>query len=356
MALPYQRPGLSMSRQTENDPALVRALQRDLRALGYLRSGIDGNYGGGTVQAIRALQYDLLHNRGASRADDGRAPVAITDFNAIPPGADQPAVTAVTGVLDQATAECIRQLLDDDRIATVPDAMNSAAENQKAVAAIAAAQSTVAPTPFISAIVLQESNGQHFRVPTPRDEDNFVVVGLDHGNSAAPDAITSRGYGIGQYTLFHHPPRPEEVKDFILDPVRNVQRAYAGLRNKFDQFIVGPTSRADDRSAEHPLLPLRVCRYPPSDRRYMRDCRNCAAAVGKVTITPGQLAYPGAPFGYAPDQYYPTALYHGVPNRAEFLCDWPYAVRRYNGSGNDSFHYQTRILLNLLSLDPPARS
>jgi hypothetical protein len=50
------------------------------------------------------------------------------------------------------------------------------------------------------------------------------------------------------------------------------------------------------------------------------------------------------------DQYYPTADYSGVPDRAEFLCDWPYAVRRYNGSGVDSYHYQTHVLLNLLRI------
>jgi hypothetical protein len=30
--------------------------------------------------------------------------------------------------------------------------------------------------------------------------------------------------------------------------------------------------------------------------------------------------------------------------RAEIPCDWPYAVRRYNGSGINSYHYQVRIL------------
>ena len=40
----------------------------------------------------------------------------------------------------------------------------------------------------------------------------------------------------------------------------------------------------------------------------------------------------------------------GVPDRAEFGCDWPYAVRRYNGSGPDSYHYQTTILLKLAAM------
>jgi hypothetical protein len=37
-----------------------------------------------------------------------------------------------------------------------------------------------------------------------------------------------------------------------------------------------------------------------------------------------------------------------VPDRADFQCDWPYAVRRYNGGGPNSFNYQAIILLNLL--------
>ena len=36
--------------------------------------------------------------------------------------------------------------------------------------------------------------------------------------------------------------------------------------------------------------------------------------------------------------------YDAVPVRAKIGCDWPYAVRRYNGSGVNSYHYQTRIM------------
>jgi hypothetical protein len=36
-----------------------------------------------------------------------------------------------------------------------------------------------------------------------------------------------------------------------------------------------------------------------------------------------------------------------VPDRAALGCDWPYAVRRYNGSGVDSYHYQFQVLERL---------
>ena len=348
MALPYQQPGLTIGLGSTADPALVRALQRDLRALGYLRQGIDGRFGPACEAAVKALQFDLMFNHGESSAGDGAAPVAIADYNGPSPAGGGRAVTAITGVLDQDLAACIDRLIGDPDVVTLPNADDPAAANASALAAIAAVVSAVAPAPFVAAMVRQESGGQHFRVPGAHDADNFVVVGLDHKTGRPPEQITSRGYGIGQYTIFHHPPRQEEVRDYILDPIRNVAKAFAELREKFDGYLVGPQSRADDRLAEHPLLPLRFCKFPPADPRYLRDCRACASAAAKLQIHRGTPAYQGASFGYQPDQYYPSAEYADVPDRADFACDWPYAARRYNGSGNDSFHYQARVLSNLV--------
>jgi peptidoglycan hydrolase-like protein with peptidoglycan-binding domain len=343
---PYQQAGLLIQRGCNVASDVIRALQRDLRALGYLRSGIDGAFGPGTEAALRALQFDLLHNAGASTGGDGAAPVAITAFNGTPAA---PAVAEVNGVMDQALADCIARMLADPRVPQLPCCDNPATENGKALAAIAASTSSVAPVPFISAIVRQESGGMHFQVPGHASNDNFIVVGVDH-NAGNADQISSRGYGIGQYTLFHHPPRPEEIKDFMLDPVRNVQKAQIELRDKFDKFVVGPADKAADRLAEHPLLALRPCRYAVADPRYLRDCRNCANSVRKISIAPGTPLYAGCADSFQPTQYYGSATYIDVPERAGFLCDWPYAVRRYNGSGVNSFHYQTRVLQILAAL------
>lgn len=343
----YHRPGLTLSQDRGNDPAQVRALQRDLRALGYLRSGIDGTFGSGTMRAVRSLQYDLMFNSGASRGGDGAAPVAMMSYNA---GAGGKIVAAIDGIVSETLAGCIEAIIADQRVPKLPNAADPVAQNRAALAAILNAANTTAPAPFIAAIVLQESNGQHYNVPRGADEDSFVTVGLDRNNRGDDDQITSRGYGIGQYTLFHHPPRPEEVADSIIDPVKNVQKAFADLHDKFAHFVIGPGSMADDRIAEHGAGALRLCKYLATDPRYMRDCAACAAAAPKIEIARGTPVYAGADLTYQPDQYYASASYRDVPGRADFACDWPYAVRRYNGTGNDSYHYQTKVLLNLLGL------
>ena len=342
---PYQGLG-GLLAQGSGNSAAVKALQHDLRALGYLYQGIDGDFGGGTGAAVRALTWDLLNNNGASTQNDGPAPVAMSSFNL-------GAAPQVTDSVDPTLANCIAGLMANDSVTKLPSSDDAVAANTTAMEALRAMLGTKAPPPFMAAMVRQESSGQHFRVPTARDEDNFVVVGLDRNNDAAPDAITSRGYGLGQYTIFHHPPRPDEVTDFVLDPVRNVGKAFGELRQKFDKWVAGSVDVADDRTSEHPLLTnLRLCRFAPDDKRFLHDCKNCAAEAHKLEIERGTPCYPGASFGYQPTQYYLSAVYQGVPDRADFLCDWPYAARRYNGSGVNSFHYQTRILLNLL-IEPP---
>ena len=128
-----------------------------------------------------------------------------------------------------------------------------------------------------------------------------------------------------------------------------MQKAFTELRDKFDRFVAGPADTADDRVAEHPALSLRLCRYAPDDARYMRACKDCALETDKVDISPDTPLFQGSPQTYGQAKDYANTRYPGVPDRAAFLCDWPYAVRRYNGSGPDSFNYQARILSGLLS-------
>lgn len=343
MSALYQKPGLTLQQDGTGDPAIIKALQHDLRKLGYLHDGVDGAYGSGTAQAVSALQYDLLHNDG--QGSDGAAPVVLTTYNRKPGGGTF--VTAVNGMFDQGLAEVLVLLVGEAKIGLVPCVPDAKSANAAALAALAAMANTKAPPPFVAAMVVQESNGCHFHVPRKGDEDTYVTIGLDHNDTPHPERITSRGYGIGQFTFFHHPLSVAEMARYVADPADNVANTFTELRDKFDHFVIG-NNGADDRAAEHPSLRLRLCRYPSSDARYMRDCKTCAQAARQRDITRGMPVYTGASLSYQPTKYYPSAECSGVPDRADFLCDWPYAVRRYNGGGVNSYHYQARILRNLL--------
>jgi hypothetical protein len=308
--------------------------------LGYHGGDLTGLWGAFLDRAVAALRWDLTHPR------DTPAIAAFNENDAV-------AAAPATGLcaVEPALAEMIATLVDEPAFHMTPASTEAAADNARAWAAVRAMRTGVAPTPFLAAIFRQESGGRHYAVPSPNNPDSFVVLGLDHDDDAAPERITSRGYGLGQHTLFHHPPSAAELAGVISDPVQNARGAFHDLRQKFDHEVVAPGrlgEGADDRRAEHPLLPLRLCKHAPSDPRYLADCKVCAEAVRKVNIAPGQPVYPGATLAWAPTARYAAAVYQGVPDRAEFLCDWPYAVRRYNDSGLDSYHYQARVLGDLL--------
>jgi hypothetical protein len=345
-ALSYRQPGLILrTGGVGASERQIKDLQRDLRRLGYLRKGIDGVFGRGTALAVKSLQHDLLNNDGSSRGNDGKAPVRVVDFNR--------GITAVTGAVAQSLVECISDMLDDPKFSQLPFTPNPVEENQKILTELREMPRADVPTPFLLAILKQESNLRHFNEPTGKDEDTFIVVGLDT-RSEAQFIITSRGFGAGQYTLFHHPPAPEEVTDFMLDATKNVQRATGELRDKFDHFVNGstPGTRADDRIAETGPGPLRLCKFAVDDPRFLTDCRQCLVDAGLTDIVSGTTPlFTGASRTYQPTKLRPDfTLYPNVPVRKEIGCDWPYAVRRYNGGGMDSYHYQAQVLLNLKTL------
>jgi peptidoglycan hydrolase-like protein with peptidoglycan-binding domain len=324
----------------------IRDLQRDLRALGYLRRGIDGKFGPGTDRAVRALQHDLLHNDGTSgRARDGKAPVRLIDYN-------RGRVVQVTGAVNEALAACIGDMLDDAKFPKLPFAADPVAENRTVRATLLAMESDEVPVPYLVAILTQESGLKHFREPRDGDMDSFITLGTDT-NASAKYIITSRGYGAGQYTLFHHPPTKAEVNGVMLNPAKNVQRATRVLRDKFNGFVVGRTSgtQASDRLAERGSGPLVVCKFARTDPRYMRACPQCVRDAGATRIEAGVTPlFPGSPNVYAATPEYSRASYPDAPVRADVGCDWPYAVRRYNGAGVNSYHYQVRVLTHLRGL------
>jgi hypothetical protein len=315
----------------------VQDFQRDLRALGYVAGPIDGVFGGGTTKAVAALTYDLLHNSG--NGSDGNAPVKMTDYNQ----------GGLTGQADQALVACMAAMLDDANFPKLPNSGDPAGDNQAALTAVRSMQNLTVPLPFLLAIMQQESGLHQYQVPTHGNIDNFVTIGLDRNDSANPSRITSRGYGIGQYTLFHHPPTADEVQTFILDPVKNVGTTIKELLGKYQNWVTGPTDTSDDRIAEFLRVPLVPCKYDSGDPKFLTDCVNCAKNAPAVTITSGSTPFfNGAPAGsmYQQTQYH-VGTYSNVPQRDKIGCDWPYAVRRFNGGGVNSYDYQAEFLLKL---------
>jgi hypothetical protein len=342
----YQKRGLVFGKgDSSAEEGEIRDLQRDLRAIGYLKQGIDGRFGAGTERAVKALQYDLMNNDGRTRGNDGNAPVRVVDFN-------RGRIVAVTGIIDQKLAGCLVDMVDHPDFPLLPKTDHPKEENTRIHALIKNMPSQEVPMPFIIAILKQESNLKHFNEPSKNDEDTYIVIGLDT-NATEKHIITSRGYGAGQYTLFHHPPRKDEVEDFMLDVEKNVDKAVRELKYKFDHFVNGNTTgtRADDRIAEYGEGPLRMCKYPAEDPKHMRDCKQCMIDAGRKNIREGVTHfYRGSKHTFEATQYYKNADYDNVPIRKNVACDWPYAARRYNGSGINSYHYQIIVLKNLLAI------
>ena len=336
----YAVAGLVLGPSTEFSQQ-VQDLQQDLRALGYVKGPIDGMYGGGTSAGVSALQWDLMHKDDTAAG----APVAVSSYNS-------GSVTAQTGTVDQDLVACIGAMLDDANFTKVPSSNDPHGDNQRTLAAVKAMQNCPVPMPYLLAILQQESSQMHFQVPSRGNIDNFVVIGLDRNDAAHPARITSRGYGIGQYTIAYHPPKASDVPAFILDPTGNLGTTITLLQDKFNNWILGVDAAhtADDRVAEAGQGALRMCQYQPGDPGYLAGCAGCmAAATPLLQITAGTtLWYASAAAAdvYKKTQYH-VGSYANVPDRPKIPCDWPYAVRRYNGGGPDSYSYQAEFLQKL---------
>ena len=161
------------------------------------------------------------------------------------------------------------------------------------------------------------------------------MVGMDT-NAGEKYIITSRSYGLGQFTLFHHPPKNNEVKNFMVGIRGNISKAIEELKDKFEHFVTGPPGgrRADDRFADGRTQrkPL-PCKFTEGEPGYLTDCKNCALEAGSQDIVAEETPYyKGSKNTFKKTQYHPGS-YTNVPIRKNFPCDWPYAMRRYNGSG-----------------------
>lgn len=240
--LSYCVDGLVLKRNgTAATERQIRDLQGDLRCLGYLRSRIDGKFGEGTEMAVKALQHDLRNNKGDSKQGDGNAPVSIMSYN-------KGRVADISGIVDQNTAQCLSDMINDPGFPKLPKSVNPRTENTKILEIVRTMKSQPVPVPFLLAILKRESDLKHYHEPAANDEDTYITVGLDKNVEGSNFIITSRGYGVGQYTLFHHPPRREEITDFMEKVEGNINKAVRELREKFDKFVNGSSGamRADD--------------------------------------------------------------------------------------------------------------
>ncbi len=94
-------------------------------------------------------------------------------------------------------------------------------------------------------------------------------------------------------------------------------------------------------TATHPIDPLRSCSLPMIHRPVtLRKQASPSRSIQALLIEPWLRSQ----F----DTYLRTSTLNASPARRAFPCDWPYAVRRYNGSGVNSYHYQAIVLGNLL--------
>jgi len=243
---------------------VVEDLQRDLRALGYYDGEISGVWAASLDSAIRAVRYDLTHPDlaiGASAYNRGRlvAPSPITGEAGVEP----------------ALADCIAVMSDDANFLKLPRSDNAAIDNLRAWEQVKSARDGATPTPFVVAILAHLAGGRHFQTPTATNRDGFITVRLDRDDPAANARITSRGYGIGRYTLSHHPPTKGEINGGLFDPASAAGLAFARLRDVFSHRVISTDEsvRAADRFAERPLSPLRTCKYARLDPRFLADCQ-----------------------------------------------------------------------------------
>ncbi|MFH1562211.1 MAG: peptidoglycan-binding protein [Nitrospirota bacterium] len=304
----------------------VYRLQTALKRLGFLGHNdikqVNGNFGKGgyTERAIRALQYDLINKR-----------IRGKDWN-------QGRIKEVNGIVDQNLALIIKTMLgaSDEEFFKVPYTKDRNEANKKAIQLLDEQENKIisqsVPPTFIKAILKQETGMAHY------DVDGFVYIGCDEVSPLY--VYKSRGWGMGQYTITHHPPTLKEADEFINNPVNNVDKAVKELREKFDRYIVSNSLKqcADERIKIRGKSSLIECKYKKDSPMYIKDCMNCVKNAKRE------------------DEYYGELKWHksthkNVPVWSDIPCDWPVAIRRYNGSGPNSYAYRAEVLWQILGKD-----
>ncbi len=263
----------------------VMDIQIALKLLGFMPNNylkqVDGKMGKSTLMAIKALNWAIFE-----RENDSTVPY-----------------DKITDLLLNKYVEWFK----------VPFVENPEEENEKIQTFLKNKKDYIintycVPFDFIYAILWQETELRHY------DPDGFLFVGCDTGKTE-DYKYRSRGWGMGQDTIQNHPPDIGQQEN-IVDPVRNIEFTCNHLRLKFKTYCAK----------------FRICQYPTSDNRYLRDCKQCIWLSPRADI---QL----------PDAKYHSKARIGYKDMPIFTtCGWGLATKRYNGDGSDADAYKYEVL------------
>ena len=117
------------------------------------------------------------------------------------------------------------------------------------------------------------------------------------------------------------------------------------MRGKFDRFVIGPDSRLTIAFTEAGSGPLRLCKFDSADPLYIATASTASSRRELRTSSLGKRPCRWLSDTYQATQHTKSLLRRTCPFRRNIACDWPYAVRRYNGSGPNSYDYQAEFLL-----------
>lgn len=268
--------------------ARVRSLQTDLKRLGFYSGKIDGDFGRGTYRSLQAAQYEMK--------------------------------IFPTGILDNYTAEAIRELLrlaERWKLPRKSDPEVEVPEDQTILYKSIMKENGIPPY-FAEALAEQESGNSHF------DSDGFVKMRCEfwsqyHSNVHPDYEIRYRSYGLMQILDMGH---PED------NYTRGVE--VGNITNKELRVSVAKNILAGAHLLRS-LLTGDVCAYN-NERRY--KCRECIKSVATV------------------ERDWTNTMYHKwrsseVPSYHLIPCGWATAIRKYNGSGIEAEAYRDEILTRI---------
>lgn len=273
-------------------------------------------------RGIKSLQFELLYNPELSKIN-------------------------YTGKLDgertHVLREALKKMWDCSDIPRITKVDNPSEANSKIREIIENKLKSSFPKPLVLAVLEQESNLMWYR------KDGYPTIGLDYNNKVQPYVITSRGLFLSQRTVFDYPFKQEQLNQY--DSVEVDLNFVVDLLNlKYDKFIVSkdPKTNDDLRSSSFGSEDLRGCKYETSDSRYKSDCKNCVWS-GDLRDYKKDRSVLGDKKQWVlkSSQYHKIKQYLQFPDYSKFPCDYLFSIRRYNGSGINSFHYLMRVLKHL---------